>query len=334
MNDHGRIVEAIGRGRRFLVTSHINPDGDAIGSELALVHLLRSLGKTVNVVNHDPVPQNLRFLPGAELISAPGRHSPPYDATFLVDCGQFNRAGDAVPPDRNGLGTIINIDHHATSVSWADLNWIDPLASSTCEIIHRLITAVRGEPDLDMACCVYTGIMTDTGSFRYNNTSSRVLALAAELVDRGVDPAQIATHVYDSVPFPSLKLLGRALANLATTPDGLVAWMSLEQSDLAATGTTWEATEEFVNFPRSITSAVVALFFKAISATEVKVSLRSRGRVDVSGYALSHQGGGHRNAAGFVAQGSLDEVVSLVVADISRELRSLNEPPSREHLEP
>ncbi len=320
MRDLDLIRTAIGHGRKFLISSHINPDGDAIGSELALYHLLRSLDKKVQVVNHDPVPQNLRFLPGAELIADPALIALPYDASFLLDCGQYKRAGTAVAENRSGYGTIINIDHHATSVPWADLNWIVPAASSTCELIHGLITAVAGRPDLDMACCIYTGMMTDTGSFRYRNTSAKVLALAAELVGMGVDPAQIATHVYESVPYPSLKLLGHALHSLSVTEDGLLAWMSLTGEDLRETGTTWEATEEFVNFPRSIPTVVVSLFFKAISPGEVKVSMRSRGRIDVARYALKHGGGGHLNAAGFPALGSLAEVMDRVVREVHQDL--------------
>lgn len=314
------IIEAVRSGRRFLVTSHVNPDGDAVGAVLAVLHLLRSLGKDARAALHDPVPQTFAFLPGACEITGPEGVSPPYDLTILVDCGQADRAGTVVTPGAPGFGRSVNLDHHATAVPWADVNWIDPHASSTCELVHALILDLVGKPDLDMAVCVYTGILTDTGSFRYSNTTARVLELAASLVERGVDPAQVATLVYDTVPYPTLRLLGLTLSTMRTTPDGLIAWITVPREHLTLTGTAWDATEEFVNYPRSIPSAHVAVCFKEVAEDRVKVSLRSRGRVDVSRIAVRHGGGGHRNAAGCFLPGPLDAAVAAMTGEIHREL--------------
>ncbi len=320
MSDFDLVAEAVRRGRKFLITSHANPDGDSIGSELALYHLLARTGKEVQVINRDDTPAVFRFLPGSDDIRKPDAFEPPYDYTFVLDCGQIDRSGIILADAHDGLGRTVNIDHHVTSTAWADVNWIEPSSSSTAEMIYNLIVAVRRRPDLDMACCLYTGIITDTGSFRHRNTSSRVLSLAASLVKMGVDPATVATHVFDTVPYGTLKLLGTTLNTLGMTEDGLVAWITVTRRQLQETGTTWEATEDFINFPRSIPTVLVTILFKDLSDDEIKVSLRSRGRIDISRIALRHGGGGHLNAAGCNVKGRLDEVRDKMIHEVHLDL--------------
>jgi phosphoesterase RecJ-like protein len=320
MRDFAKILEAIGEGRNFLISTHLNPDGDAIGSELALFHLLRNLNKDVQAINKQGVPALFSFLPGSDQVELPEALNPPYDCSFALDCGQPDRTGGVVTVGEENRGTIINIDHHTTNYPWADLNWVDVEASSTAEMIHMLITSLIDKPDLDMACCVYTGLMTDTGSFRYSNTSSRALGLATELVEMGVDPSFIATRVYDTTTYKTLKLLGLTLEDLGMTEDGLVAWITVPRASLERTGTTWEATEEFINFPRAIPTVKIAIFFKEITPEEIKVSFRSKGRVNVSRVAHRHGGGGHINAAGCTLRGSLTEVRQQIISEVSREL--------------
>jgi phosphoesterase RecJ-like protein len=246
----------------------------------------------------------------------------PFDATILVDCGGPDRTGSIISGDMARLGTLANIDHHATSRPWGDLNLIDPAASSTAELVHELIVRAIGAPTLDMATCVYTGLVTDTGGFRYSNTTPGVLALASGLVALGVDPAGVAKEIYDSTPYASLKLLARALDSLSITADGRIAWISLTEDDLAATGTDWESSEEFVSYPRSIPTVLAALFFKQKQSGQVKVSLRSRGPVDVSAVAATHGGGGHRNAAGCTIRASLPEARETILREIAALLDS------------
>jgi phosphoesterase RecJ-like protein len=316
MGDFERVAEVLSRPGRVLITSHISPDGDAIGSELALMHCLRRLGSSVRVINFDPVPHNLRFLPGADEIGGPGEAPLPVDVTVLVDCGQFNRTGGIITAGVDGFGTTVNIDHHLNSGGVADVDWVEPGASSTAEMIHRLVTALVGRPDLDTACCIYTGILTDTGSFRHGNTTARVLHLAASLVERGVDAAHVAARVYNNVPYTSLQLLGRALSGVGISRDGLVAWITVTGADIEATGSTWDETEEFVNHPRSIPGVIIALCFKEMKTGEVKVSFRSHGRVDVAQIARRHGGGGHKNAAGCTIPGSMATVRSAVIEEV------------------
>jgi phosphoesterase RecJ-like protein len=304
----------------LLIVTHLNPDGDAIGSQLALFHLLSSLGKRVSMVNHDPVPRNLRFLPSSQRIGLPADLVSSYGGTVLVDCADPARTGAVLQRWPRGFGEAVVIDHHATSRPWAAASLIDPAASSTCELIHRLLGALGRQASLPEATCIYAGMVTDTGSFRYANTTPAVLQAAAELVGLGVDPAFTSMHLYDSLPRHALLLLGRALATLQLSQDGLVSWMSLTAEDVAACGSGWEETEEFVGYPRAIPSAVVALLFKLKREDEVKVSLRSRGEIDVAAVALRHGGGGHRNAAGCTLRGSLDQVVDEVVDEVHREL--------------
>lgn len=320
MNDFEKIVSAARESVKVLISSHVNPDGDAIGSELAMYHLIRSMGKKAHIINQDAVPGNLLFLPGAAEILTPDQLALPYDCTFMLDCGQSDRAGDVFIEDKKGYGLVVNIDHHLTATPWADLNWVDQAAGSTSEMIYSLIRQLIGKPDLDMALCIYTGIVADTGSFRYSNTTAGVFSLASSLVSMGVDPAQVASHLYENTPYKRIKLLGIVLRSIGITDDGLVSWISMPASALEETDTRWEDTEEFINYPRSISTVRVALSFKQISSNTVKVSLRSQGRIDVARMALKYGGGGHKNAAGFSLNGDLDEIKDKVIREVHREL--------------
>jgi phosphoesterase RecJ-like protein len=310
--DRAAILRLLREGRSFVITSHVNPDGDSVASQCALRLALRALGKRADVVNSHPVPRVYRFLPGtASFRSAPPRSWRGRDALIALDCGDARRASGLLQP--RPPVPVVNIDHHASNPGYGDLNWVDARASSTAEIVHDLIAGLGVRVDGAIAGALYAGVLTDTGSFRHSNTTPRTLRLASRLVAAGADPARTAQAVYDSALFETLHALGRTLAGLQRTPDGRVAWITLPRRTLAGLASPAEA-EEWVSFPRSVATAGVALCFKEAAPREIRVSLRSRDGVDVAALAARWGGGGHRNAAGATVRAPLAAAVREVVA--------------------
>ncbi|HXG30114.1 MAG TPA: bifunctional oligoribonuclease/PAP phosphatase NrnA [Thermodesulfobacteriota bacterium] len=328
MSDLERIVQVIRKGKRFLVTSHENPDGDAIGSMLGLGLALESIGKEVAFYNRDGTPRVLGFLSDSDKIksslsSIEGR----FDCTFIVDCTDTSRVGmefqDFV--DSGRCGTRVIIDHHQTNKPSADLYLLNPDASSTGMIVYSLLKALSLEITPDIAKSLYTTIVVDTGSFRYSNTNQETFRVAADLVELGADPWEISHAIYESEPLPRLRLLGLVLPTLEVSEDGRIAWVYVSRDMFRATGTTKEDTEGFVNFPRSIKGVEVAVLFREEEAdkngSRWKVSLRSNGRVDVSLIAEGFGGGGHKRAAGCLLTGSLATVKQRLFSSINEALR-------------
>jgi phosphoesterase RecJ-like protein len=311
--DRAAIRDTILRGDNFLITSHINPDGDSIGSQLALRRTFSLLGKKSVIVNTHPVPRIYRFLPGSADILVRQRHSlRPYSALFVLDCGHPSRASGFL--DRQRDLTVVNFDHHATNTGYGDLNWVVRTASSTCELIFDLALKTGVSIDSDLATCLYAGILTDTGSFRYSSTTPRSMSIASRLMRYGIDPHVIAENIYENSEFSSLRLLGRILARMGKTVDGSISWVSLSHAELSSLSNVSE-TEEFVNYARSLNTARLAIGLKEIRPGQVRVSFRSKGNVDVSELAARYGGGGHRNAAGCSLTGSLRKVQKRLVAD-------------------
>jgi phosphoesterase RecJ-like protein len=238
-----------------------------------------------------------------------------YDAYIVLDAdpprtGLFD---DTLPAD-----ILINIDHHITNSSTWPYTWIDPDVSATGEMIYGLIGEFGVSLDRDIALCLYTAIFTDTGSFRYSNTSPESMKIAATLLEAGADPWLVTENVYESFAFRRLKLLGSVLADMKRSPDGRIAWVVVTEELYRQTGTTAEDTDNFINFVRSVKGVEVAVLFRQTAAMEYKISLRSKGRVDLSGLAQSLGGGGHKNAAGGLIKGPLDEVVPKVVNEVDK----------------
>jgi phosphoesterase RecJ-like protein len=309
------VIDAIRECRTFLISAHRSPDGDALGSQLALTLALEKMGKTVVAHNLDPVPETYRFLPHADRIKSGKPVSGSFDAHIVVDSD----------PPRSGLfeGTypaqvLINIDHHVTNPREWKLTWLDPSSAACGEMIYRLVRGLGVEIDRDIALCLYASIFTDTGSFRYSNTSSASMRIAAEMLDLGADPWLVTENVYESFAYRRLKLLGDALSGLGRSADGRVAWVVITDEMYRKYGASAEDTDNFVNFVRSIKGVEVAILFRQTKAAQYKLSLRSKGRVDLTGLATSFGGGGHRNAAGGVLDGSLDEVRAKAVAEVER----------------
>jgi phosphoesterase RecJ-like protein len=318
MSELADIAEALGSCTSVLISVHRNPDGDALGSQLALLRALEMLGKRAAVHNLDPVPEIYRFLPGAERITSGREVSGAYDAFVVLDSD----------PPRTGLfnggypsRTLINIDHHVTNPREWPLTWLDADATATGEMIYRLVRRLGAPLDRDLALCLYTAIFTDTGSFRYSNTTPESMRIAATLLDAGADPWLVTENVYESFAYRRIRLLGHVLAGIERTPDGSCAWVVVSDDLYRLTGTSAEDTDNFVNFVRSVKGVEVAVLFRQTGPEQYKVSLRSKGRVDLTGLARSLGGGGHRNAAGGVLDGTYASVRDRVIAAASEQIR-------------
>ena len=302
-----QIAEIIKKGRSFLVTSHVRLDGDAVGSELALYEALRGLGKEAVVYNQDGTPQMYAFLPNAGAIVNRLGPLDGFDAVFVLDCSEIERVGDEAPRIA-GVRRIVNIDHHISNDRYGHLTLTDPNASSTGEMVFRLLDGMGLEITKDMAINLYTAILTDTGAFRYSNTGPKTFAVAGRLLEKGADPAWIAQMVYETFPAVKIRLLGRALSTLEFDWQGRIAILTVSRKMLDEAGAQWEHTEGFVEFPRSIEGVQVAAFLSEIGEGLYKVSLRSKGRFNVEEVARKFGGGGHINAAACRISGDADTV--------------------------
>lgn len=316
------VTVEIRRGRSFLVTTHANPDGDALGSSLALAAGLRRLGKKVKVYNQDAVPVFLRFLPGAERVSQELLTSERFDAAFIVDCAEKDRVGEAFAK-HPALGKVIVLDHHIQSRRAGDWNLIEPKAASSGVVVLRLLKKLRVPMTREIATNVYCTLVTDTGNFRYSNTDAEVLALGSELLKQGVSPWQVSKNLYESFPIAHLKLLGKVLPTLDRTPDGQIASIFITQEMFREAGATPDLAEGFINYPRSIAGVEVAVQFRETDDGKIKVSFRSKDLVDVAALAARFGGGGHQRAAGCTLQGNLSEAKEKILAAVSEALKAL-----------
>ena len=251
-----QVVELIESGQCFAITSHARPDGDGLGSSLALMHILESLGKDVTVGMRDPIPHAYRELPGADRILQITRFDKRYDALFVIECSDIDRPG-LLDLDEQFL---VNIDHHATTELFGDINWIDPTASAVGEMIYNLCKALGVRVTPAIASCVYAAILADTGSFQFPNTTERTFKVARELVAHGANPAEIARLLFYNQPFGKVKLIGLVLSTLQRDESGRIAWMVMTQEMLRQAGACEEDSEGIANYPLSIEGIeVVAL---------------------------------------------------------------------------
>jgi phosphoesterase RecJ-like protein len=312
-----RVLQAIRERQRFVVTSHARPDGDAIGSALACGEILRRMGKQAEVVMHDGVPRIYQSLPFADRVVQASR-VPANDAVVLMECDGVKRTL------LQGLEScfLISIDHHLSGRNFAHVNWIDPTAMATAELVYRM-AMLSGVPiDPDIATCLYTALMTDTGSFMFEGTNECTFAMARELVLAGANPALCARHIYFGHSTAKLRLLGAALANLHR--EGSLAWIWVTQEQMQRCDAREEDCEGLVNYALSIGDVHVAIFFRELPDGRWRVSLRSKGQVNVSCVAEHFGGGGHKCASGC----SLDGPLALVIARVVERLRA--EPVSSE----
>jgi len=323
MKTSSKLLNLIKQNKSFLIVGHINPEADSIGASVALALGLRKLGKKdICVLSRDPVPETLRFLPSSEII----RQKPPareFDVVFLVDCNEVKRTGfEGFRAKKTAV-----IDHHvlpanaATSAFYKSLSagMIDPDAAAAGLLVYRVLTALKVPLDKNIATNLYAAILTDTGGFRYSNASSEALKTAANLVEAGAKPWDISKEVYESIPYKSMKLLGLSLATL-DRKDG-IAWINATKHMFEKTGTTAEDSEDFVDFPRKVKDTEVAVFFREDGSNTYKLSLRSKGRVNVQKIARGFGGGGHVAAAGCKIKGTFKEVQDRVFTAIRKTIK-------------
>jgi len=304
------------RNKIFVVSSHVHLEGDALGSQLALSVLLRRLGKKVFCVSHDRPPAEYSFLPGIKGLRY--RTWPKdYDVCLLADCSDVTRIGNLCAKVRRDR-LILNIDHHVSNTRFGDVNWVDPKASSACEMVYELYKAMRVPLRRPEAVLLYTGIMTDTGSFRFTCTTSRTHAAVADLLRHKVDVNGIYRRVYEQWPFSAVGALGEVLQTLRRDKSGTVAWLTVRAPLLRRQPILVSRTDDLIRFARAVEGAEVALLFKEVRPGEVRVNLRScRGR-DVNKVARGFGGGGHAMASGCTVRGPVDKVVRRVVTAARR----------------
>lgn len=300
MKIHREIVSVLTKEKAFLIATHINPDGDAIGSALALAGALESMGKEVRVYNKDRVPEFYRFMPGHKRFKSSLKNTLPKNPVLvLLDCNSPERAA----LEKYSFRISVVIDHHETEADFGDIRWVVPAAAATGLMVFYLIKAMGVALSSDIAANLYTAIAVDTGTFRYSNTSSEVLKASAELIESGANPAFISECLYERWEGNRFDLLVMTLNNLEIKND--VAMMHITKDMFQKTDTTPEDTENFSNFPRTIKSVKISALFRDIGDGFWKVSLRSKGKVNVAKIAELYGGGGHKNAAGFKIRGSL-----------------------------
>src|ERR1044071_23581 len=304
-----QVVQLIEQKYRFMITSHIRPDGDGLGSGLALYWMLRSLGKDVDVVLRDRVPPSYMVLPGTDQVLVRDDVTEDYDAAFIIECSDVERPG--LPSLKDQF--VVNIDHHSTTMPFGDINWIDPTAAAVGEMIYNLSKALGIEVTKEIAECIYTALLTDTGSFHFSNTTERTLKIASELVRRGVEPARIAQALFYSHSFSKIKLLGLVLSGIERDESGRVAWIKLDRETMYEADACDEDADGIVNHALSVGEVEAVAFFKELEPDVYRVSLRSKGKNNVAKVAETFGGGGHRNAAGCRIEGDFEVVKQRVI---------------------
>jgi bifunctional oligoribonuclease and PAP phosphatase NrnA len=304
------VLKEIGQRQRFLLTSHARPDGDAIGSALACSQILRLMGKEAEVVLRDGVPRIYQPLPFADTVIAAEQVNGKYEAAIILECDSIQRTRLCGLEDR----FLINIDHHVSGRPFANVNWIDPKAVATAELVYKLAREAGVKISAEIATCIYTAVLTDTGSFMFEGTNEHTFALARELVLAGADPARCARSVYFGHSTAKMRLLGAALSNLHR--EGPMAWIWVTREQMEQAGAKEEDCEGLVNYALSIHDVEVAAFFRELPDGRFRVSLRSKGQLNVSTVAEQFGGGGHQCASGCAVEGPLAMAVARVVAEL------------------
>jgi phosphoesterase RecJ-like protein len=297
-----QIVEAIRARQRFVISSHSRPDGDSIGSQLAMAYALKTLGKDVVVINADQAPPPLMAFPGvSDIVIAPHADGE-FDAAIIMECGDLTRTGVS------GLERffVINIDHHPGNTGYGRINWFDSSAAACGEMVFDLVRALGVTLSVEIATHIYLAILTDTGSFHYSSMSPRTFDICREALEAGVDPVLVARNVYDSNNMGRLKLFGAVLSAMQIDETGRIAIVYLDHEMAREAGGTYEDTEGLINLPLTVKEIQAVVFFKQDKGDEYRVSLRSKGDIDIGSVAKEFGGGGHKNAAGCSVTGAID----------------------------
>jgi phosphoesterase RecJ-like protein len=313
-----RAVEALRSAKKVLITMHRGPDGDALGSALALACALREMGREVTVYNPDELPYNFRFLRGASDVAKDIPDGATFDVTIATDAGSFERLGPGVPKPP-GRGVFVNLDHHMTTEPFGDVNYVDPAAASVGILAYKIIRGLGHGISKDAAECIYASILADTGSFRYSSTDPECLRVAAELIEAGVEPWEMTVRVYEMQPLARMKLLAEVLGTLEV--HGRLATITITNAMMERARSDVDLTDGFINYARSVDGVEVAASFREPDdGGPWRVSFRSRGKVNVAAIAQKFGGGGHHNAAGCSIEGDEAHVRAQIADEIERAL--------------
>lgn len=314
-----KVIESLEKGKSFFITSHIDLEGDALGSELALAYLLRELKKAVFVYNTSSPPSSYRFLPLLHFLNRRNEGIKYSDTIIVLDCSDLGRIGrvrEIFSPKKN----LINIDHHPDNNLFGTVNWVEPKASAVGELIYQLFKKLSIPLVKEVALCLYTAILTDTGGFQNENTTFRTHKIVAELLRYGINPRYVFERIYEMHSFARMRLLGLALSQLQVNKKKGFAWVSISQEMLRKTKANLEDVEGFIEMIRSMEGIKLAILFQEIERNKIKVGFRSREGIDAGRFARIFGGGGHFTASGCVVKGSLKEVEEKVLDSIRRGL--------------
>ncbi|HAJ33794.1 MAG TPA: hypothetical protein DCK79_10645 [Candidatus Atribacteria bacterium] len=326
-NNLEEIAVILKKHNNFIISAHAHLDGDALGSEMALYLMLKNMGKNAIVVNQDKTPDIYKYLPGVEEIVSTGEYDKDYfleikpeTVLIILDSSNLERIGDS-HLNLKQIEYIINIDHHPSNTIFGKYNYIDPHASSIGEILYKLGNKLNCSLNKEIAISLYTAIVTDTGSFRYENTNADTFKIALDLVQQGVSPSCIADHIYNENEPSSLRLMGEALRQLKTDFSSKISWTVVTRDMLKETNSKDEETEGIVDKILSIKNINVSAFFRETKDGYIKVSFRSKGEFNVDKFARLFSGGGHPNAAGCNIRGKLNKVTKLIISKLQTEIR-------------
>ncbi len=318
-----KIAEKLKALDHILITSHINPDGDNIASIVSLGMGLAQLGKTVTTALVSPVPHIYKFLSGTDKIYGFEKleeERPNFDCAIVLDVGSLKRVGESVDI-RKFTGLVLNIDHHVKTENCGDISFVDSSYSSTAEIIYNLLIDMGVKITPEIAEALYVGIMTDTGGFQFQNTTSSAMRAVSELIEAGAGPEKISQKVYFSNRAAKIVLMGKVLSTLKFDPSGRIGWITATKEVIDECGANSDDLENVINNITSIETVEVAILFRDLHDGKIKLSLRARNSVDVQKFALKYQGGGHKKAAGMVLEAPLDQAVNKVIFEFRDYIR-------------
>ena len=328
MNNFDEITKVLQKNNNFLITSHVNLDGDGIGSELAFYFILKKLNKNPIILNQDRLPKIYDFLPGSDKVHyLEDNFVDPksIDVGIVLDCSNVKRIGKTYEVFKN-IKTIINIDHHKSNEKFGGLNYVDSSVSSVGEIIYELINFIDSDLLNDkISTCLYTAIITDTGSFRYSNVSSKTFEVASNLTSHRIKPHLIADNIYNRNTYAGLKLLGKALLTLEMDSSNHFSWLTITRKMLTETKAKDEEIEGIIDIATTLNNVEISILFRETEDNKIKVSFRSKGNFNVNEFAGKFKGGGHPNAAGCLCSGKLDEIKEKILSELFKEIKSCEE---------
>ena len=328
MNDFDEISKVLQKNNNFLITSHVNLDGDGIGSELAFYFILKKLKKKPIILNQDKLPKIYDFLPGSNKVHYLDDNcidTKSIDVGIVLDCSNVKRIGKTYEIFKN-IKTIINIDHHKSNENFGSLNYVDSSVSSVGEIIYELIRSINIDLlDEDISTCLFAAIITDTGSFRYSNVSSKTFKIASDLTSFGIKPYLIANNIYNRNTYSGLKLLGEALTTLEMDDSKYVSWLTITRKMLNNAKANDEEIEGIIDIATTLDNTEISILFRETKDNKIKISFRSKGNFDVNKFAGKFKGGGHPNAAGCLCSGKMDKIKEIILSKLFKEIKSCEE---------